>query len=116
MPLGRNMQKVSKRGETKTAREIGGRRQPGSGSGPHAKGDIKSKHLLIERKDTTQTGYRITFADLEKLRKQAAMADKIPAFLIADARSGDEFAVIKWPLFLDLFVLYCAAYQGEAEE
>ncbi len=101
MSLGKRMIKVSQRGERQTAKELGGRRVPGSGNGDHRKGDIVTDELLIERKDTGKRSYILKADDLEKLRIQAVMADKLPVFQVA---FGDNsFAIIDWHTFLLLW-------------
>lgn len=74
---------MSRLGEAKTAREIGGRTQPASGATPWAKGDAKSAELLIERKDTFSSRYPLKASELLKLRGQAILEDRVPIFIVS---------------------------------
>lgn len=95
------MHRISRRGEERTASEIGGRRQPGSGNGEYAKGDVKGSEWLVERKDTSAKSYTLKKSDLEKHRLQALAQDREPVFLVAFV-DGRQYAVIDWDRFLSL--------------
>jgi len=63
--------KASMRQESKLAQAIGGIRHKGSGSLPWAKGDVRKKgELRGEAKTTRAQGYRITRAELDKIRAE----------------------------------------------
>lgn len=96
MPLGRSIHRMSRRGEEKTARQIQGRLQPGSGATPWAKADVKSSTLLVERKDTAGTHYSLKAAELWKIRQQAVLADRLPVFIVSfnGANPPMEVAVV----------------------
>lgn len=104
MPLGRRPQKQSRRGEKKTAEDIGGRRQPGSGNQWHSKADVKSRETLVERKDTNRATYTLAHAELVKLKLQSIKEDRDPVFLLAfnNLCGTSEYAVIPWQDYLDL--------------
>ncbi len=57
--------------ERKAAKDIGGRRQPGSGSQWHSKGDAKGKRFLVENKFTDAQQYVLKVKDVLALRKKA---------------------------------------------
>jgi Holliday junction resolvase len=68
--------------EERVARAAGGRRVPGSGASPFARGDAKSAHYLIECKQTEHDSIRVTWAWLEKITRQALAAGRRPALAI----------------------------------
>lgn len=101
MPLGRDIRRMSRKGEERTARALGGKRQPASGATPWAKGDVKSEEWLVERKDTMGQQFTLRVADLRKLRSQALHEDKTGVFVVAFNGSEPpmEVAVIPMSLF-----------------
>lgn len=88
----RNKQKMSQRGERKTANEFGGRVQPASGSQWHSKADVKSTAHLFERKDTMSSSYRLKLGDLQKLAHHAIKADRLPVMVVSI--QGAEWAIL----------------------
>lgn len=100
------MRRRAKLGELKSAKEFGGRRQPGSGSGELEKGDGKSGSLadydgyLIERKDTSRFSYAVSIATMDKLRQQALRHDREPVLILG--MGGREYAIIDKDHLLDL--------------
>jgi len=105
MSLGRKTLRTSQRGEAATAKELGGKRQPASGATKWAKGDVKTKDLLVERKDTWAGGFRLTRDDLAKIKDQARLEGKTPVFQIGYQPDGEQYAVIEWDLFTHLLSL-----------
>ena len=102
MPIGRRTsQKMSKRGEISTARDIGGTPQPGSGNTKWAKGDVKSREMLVERKDTLAKQYTLHHSDLQRLLEQSIKEDRDPVFVVGFEGRG-SYAVISWHDFLSL--------------
>lgn len=76
------LRKAARRAEVEVASDIGGRRQPGSGNQPGAKGDVRLRGAhRIEQKVTTSKSYRVTLKDLNKIRAEAQGKEK-PAFII----------------------------------
>lgn len=90
--MARNLRKVmSNRQEKKTAKDVGGRQQPASGSRPGAKRDVQSHRVLIECKTTIPGGrdhVPVQVKDLETLRKQGVMSDKVPCFQVSVFGAG----------------------------
>lgn len=69
--------KASIRQENKLAEAIGGRRQKGSGNTPFAKGDVwKEGELRGEAKQTKAKSYRVTRAELDKIRQECAYGEE----------------------------------------
>jgi hypothetical protein len=101
VPIGPEPQKRSRRAEERTAKLVGGRRQPGSGNGRHAKGDVRSRELLIERKDTSAQSYVLRVADLQKISTQATLANRDPVFVVGFEGRGD-YAVVSLEEYLQL--------------
>jgi hypothetical protein len=101
MPLGRTSRtKMSQRGERRTAEAAGGRVQPGSGSQWHAKADIKTPELLIERKDTHAAQYVLRDVDIAKLWAHAAKEGRTPVFAIG--MCGRDLAVVDLQWLMDV--------------
>lgn len=111
MPLGRRLQKGSQRGEAETAEDLGGEKQHRSGAGTFRKADVKSEAWLVERKDTTSKQYALKRADLLKLRQQATQEDRFGVFQVAFG--DDSYAVVSWPLFLEMHEVYASSLKEE---
>lgn len=81
-PPTKRMKKASVKQELKTAAAIGGKRQPGSGSIPGIKGDVRLKgRYRIENKDTYSNTYRMTMPVLDKIRGECARGED-PALIV----------------------------------
>lgn len=73
--------------EDRVAKKLGGRRQPGSGASPYAKGDVKQPsgvefspdRFLIECKQTEKKSLRVQGQWLSKITREAMAAGKEPA-------------------------------------
>ena len=64
--------------EKKIAKQIGGRRQPGSGSGPWNKGDVvKRGEFRVEAKFTQKKQYTLKLLDLQKVRGQCEVDENL---------------------------------------
>ena len=72
----------SKKQEERIAKDVGGKRQPASGSRWGSKRDVVAPRLLIEAKTTTKSKQAIVIKDLWFLTKQAYQQGKIPAYII----------------------------------
>ncbi len=69
--------------EKKVAEEVGGQVVPASGATLHSKGDVTSPTEKIECKYTLSSYYHLKFADLIKLKIQAAKdSAKVPVFIL----------------------------------
>lgn len=69
--------------EKRFARRVGGRVQPGSGSGWRHANDVRNDTFLFEMKRTDNPKQiTIKAADLEKLRSNAIVQGRIPALHI----------------------------------
>lgn len=100
-------QRRSQAQEKRTAKEIGGRVQPGSGSMDFAKGDVRDMgKLRIECKTTSKDRYSLKLADLLKIRLEAVMGGlESWAFQIQYQRSAGivtRIAVVDHAWFLEL--------------
>jgi len=83
----------SKKQEKRIAEDVGGKRQPASGSRWGCKRDIVSPRLLIEAKTTRSAKQAVSIKDLHFLTKQAYQQGKIPAYVI-ELGSKEEVVVI----------------------
>jgi hypothetical protein len=66
------------RAEKTVAKELQGRRTPGSGNG-NRKGDIQANHVLLEMKETSRQKLTFRLHWLLKITEEAKVARKIPA-------------------------------------
>ncbi len=68
--------------EKELAGRLGGRRTPGSGSGPE-KGDVRIKGVLrIEAKTTKNKSFSVTLDMVEKIEQAALLCGETPAILV----------------------------------
>lgn len=72
----------SKRQELRLAKELGGKRQPASGSRWGHKRDVITPRFLVEAKTTSLDSHQACVADLEFLRKQAYQKGRVPAYIV----------------------------------
>lgn len=87
----------SKRQEQRLAKEMGGKRQPASGSRWGAHRDVVTPRFLVEAKTTEQGRYGAVLEDLAFLRRQAYQANKVPVYIV-ELEGLAEVAVVP---FLD---------------
>lgn len=73
---------LSKKSEKRLAKSTGSRLTPASGALPHVKGDAMSAEFLYEDKATRADSFRVTKHLLEKLTRQAAQHNKLPAMRV----------------------------------
>lgn len=66
--------------EDRTARQLGGTRNSGSGNGPWRKGDVRTSRFLIECKTTTKKSYSLRAADLRDAQRQALFENRTMVF------------------------------------
>lgn len=90
--------------ETRVAADLGGRRQPGSGSQWHSKGDVSTPTYLVECKQTDKGSYGLKLDTLRKIEREAAAAGKEPLFQVEFHGTGriDQYVVISYGTFLSL--------------
>jgi hypothetical protein len=69
--------------EGRVAADLGGKIRPGSGSVWGYRRDVVTPTLLIECKTTRRPSFPILSKDMEFLATQAAMAGKIPAYIVS---------------------------------
>lgn len=68
--------------EDRIAKDIGGKRNYGSGAVWGFKRDVVNSELMIEAKTTETDSHSVRVADLEHLYKEASLQGKTPAFAI----------------------------------
>lgn len=83
----------SKEQELKVAKDIGGKRQPGSGSFEFAPQDVKSDNYLIQIKYTDSTAFRLKVLEWHKIRQDAIRFGKEPVMVV-------EFPIYKTKLVI----------------
>lgn len=74
--------KRSDRQEKTWADKVGGRVNPGSGSGWRKRQDVRTDFMLWEMKRTDNKSISLKLDDLEQLRHHAIVEDRIPAMHI----------------------------------
>ena len=90
--------------EKRVAKVLGGKRQPGSGSSPYAKGDVIQKSteghsldkFLIECKQTKHKSLSIKGEWLTKISREALAAGKEPALQFEIKGNEDTFVEGDW--------------------
>lgn len=87
------------------AKDLGGKRQPGSGSKWNAKGDVRTDVSLVECKTTDKMSYSLKTEVLDKIQLEAMQQGKY-AILALELGNGRRYAVVDWDMFAQL--------QGEA--
>ena len=82
-PPTRKIQRNSRKRELEVAADIGGRRQPGSGNQPFAKGDIRKKgEFRVEHKDCYGLDFKVNRRDLlDKIRSECSRGEQ-PAVVV----------------------------------
>lgn len=100
-------QRKSQQQERRVAEELGGRTQPGSGSGDFAKGDVRVKgEIRAECKTTSAASYSLKLADLVKIHREAALGKlEMPVMSVqfqGPVGTSHRYAVIDWEWFKQL--------------
>lgn len=72
---------ISKKQEKRVAQKSGGKRQPGSGSCDHSKGDVKADNILFECKTTNEKSIRIEKKWLIKISREASDQQRDPCLV-----------------------------------
>ena len=78
----RGTHKHGQKSERKTAKRLGGRPRPGSGSVAGAKGDILLPDYLVENKSTEHRSISLKLDWLDKISVEAREEGKVPALAI----------------------------------
>ena len=68
--------KRSQKQERLTAKQLGMKRQPASGSQWHSPGDVKGQRFLIDNKTTEKKSYSLKAQDIRKIMGEALFADR----------------------------------------
>lgn len=103
MPIRDRGRERPKKQEYETARDLGGRRVPFSGSQRHMPGDVESQLFLVDAK-TTDDSYSLNTKTLLKAHTEATSKGKLPLLQIElrNAKHCKKWACIEWPVLLDL--------------
>lgn len=87
--------------EKQAAEDFGGWRNPGSGSGPYRKNDVRTPDFSIECKVTGKASFRLTLKDLLLARKYALLDGRTMLWEID--MQGHAFVIAKKDDFLDIW-------------
>ncbi len=79
--------------ETRIAKAVGGKKQPASGSRSGYKRDVVTSRLVIEAKTTTKNSWYVDIADLDFLREQACITQKVPAYIV-EMQEREEVVIL----------------------
>lgn len=95
--------KTSRDLETQLARDVSGKRQPGSGN-QDEKADVRVMgEWRLEHKFTENTkGFHLLTSDLAAIVHHANMANEWPAMVIAFTKLKRKFTVIPYEVFLEM--------------
>ena len=97
---------ASKKQEKSIAADVQGRTQPGSGSSPLYKGDVRViGERLTEAKTTTKDSYRLSIDTIDKVRAEAAMNGEDWDMQIQFQRQMGQHrkvAVLDWDRYVQL--------------
>lgn len=110
------MTSKSQKQERAGALKFGGSVRPGSGNQWHSKGDVITATHLIEYKYTDNKSYSLKQADLETLRRQAILEDRMALFGISFG-GKDNYVVLSEFDYENLLAAFLATMgQTEAAE
>ncbi len=90
----------SKAQEDRVASQTGGKKTPGSGNKFYAKGDVKTKHILVECKTTKNDSYSLKKDDFERLMDQALSKALDPVFQVD--MPNLSLAIVPWANFMTM--------------
>lgn len=79
--------------ETRIAEDLGGKRQPASGSRWGYRRDVITPEFLIEAKTTITSSYRVSDKDIKFLKSQAYEKGKVPLYIV-ELNSNAEVVVV----------------------
>ncbi len=98
-PPDRRVRRTSRRRELAVAEAIGGRRQPGSGNQPFAKGDVRKKgEFRIELKECFGLEFKVHRRELlDKIRSECSVGEH-PAVLVTFRDKGTHQELESWVL------------------
>lgn len=99
-----NRTKRVKHQERTVALDLGGKRQPGSGSAWYAKGDVKTPKYLVECKQTEKESYSLKLSILRKIEEESCRAGKEALLQVTFIEPGrqSQYMVVPYHLFLQL--------------
>jgi hypothetical protein len=94
--------KDSQKQETHLAKQLGGFRNSGSGSGWIRKSDIRTQEELIEAKITSAKSYSLKDAELSQNNDYAIVDGRMPVFVVEFKTTGNRWAILSWDDYLTL--------------
>ena len=92
-------QKRATQRELRLARDYGGQRVKGSGSGKLKKGDVSFTNALLQDKHTVKESIAIKKRDLELIEEEALLREKVPFFSIGFEDRGYPESSVTWFAF-----------------
>lgn len=103
-----NNKEQSDKQEKRLAKLLRGRRTTNSGAGAFDKGDVKTKHMLIEAKTLMRTQKIRTIERkwLDKLEEQAFARGYRMSALAFDYGDGEDYFILNKSDFTELFESY----------
>jgi hypothetical protein len=110
-PPDRRTKRTSRRNELEIAAKLGGRRQPGSGNQPFAKGDVRKKGFFrVEVKECFGLEFGVHRRDLlDKIRSECSKGEQ-PAVVVTFRDRGTHEALESWAIIpFELWETYANA-------
>lgn len=104
----------SKRQESRVAKSLGGKVNANSGATGFYKGDVRTKHLLVECKTATKEVKSVSIKKewLKKLNEERFAMGKPHSVLAFDFGDGDDYYVIDKTL-MNMLIDYLEEMYGE---
>ncbi len=106
-------QRRSQLQEKRIAKEIGGRVQPASGAGKHAKGDVRGDGILIEAKTTSKSEYVVKLKELKKIAGETLDRGFLMWALQLEFQSNSgqnkKYAILDGAMFHELYTKHPTA-------
>jgi hypothetical protein len=94
-------QKESKKHEVRLAKEIGGKRNAGSGAFWSRKGDVRAADVLIEHKWTGKTQFTVKAVELEKIVTEAILDHRTP--VLGFHLNGENYVMLTEDDFFEFY-------------
>ena len=85
---------ASDKQENRIAADIGGKRQPASGSRPGRPRDVVTSRIMVEAKTTGKKNYLIKLQDLTFLMQQAYKVGRVPAYVVGVSDCADVAVIL----------------------
>ena len=102
MPISRRYRRLVDKQEKKTAKDLSGKVQPGSGNikHPFLKEDALGKEVLAQCKMTEKPSFRITRKEFDLTTERALSMCRMPCWRVD--MQGTDVAIIRWDDYVQI--------------